>query len=348
MLWQRVVMNKPAQSMVCGEQQSSLHVSPPRDDMNPIAVVIVNYNTRGLLRNCLAMVQAENPSEVVVVDNASSDGSVEMVQAEYPWALLHPNKRNIGYGAAANQGIASCTAKYVLLLNSDTLLHSGALSALTAYLDSDMRAAVVGPRLVNSDGTLQASCYPFPGTLTWFIDNDDLAWLVRRVPVLRNRLLRTWCHTRVRVVPWVKGAAVAIRRSAFEEVKGFDESFFLYFEETDLCRRLKAAGWQTHFAPVTTITHIGEGSTAQRCTDMTVQLVASNIKFCRQHYSAIWSAGLAIIMKGTVLGRLIRDVIRLGIGRDPSKSTRIAADVAAWLRVLLGRWPEQSTRKHSV
>jgi GT2 family glycosyltransferase len=309
----------------------------------PVAVVIVNYNTREFLRACLATVRLEAPCEVVVVDNASSDGSVEMVQADYPWAVVYANKTNLGYGAAANQAIARCTTKYVLLLNSDTLLPIGALQALSTYLDRHPRAAIVGPRLVNSDGSLQASCFPFPGTLSWFLDNDELSWLSRHIPVLRNRLLRTWPHTNARVVPWVKGAALVIRRRAFEEMGGFDESFFLYYEETDLCHRLSTAGWQIHFAPVTTIVHAGEASTVQRCTENTVQLVASSMKFCRQHYSRTWSAGLAMIMKITLLARLIRDTIRLHIESDTSKRTRIAADMAAWKHVLLGHSREQST-----
>src|SRR5262249_32929400 len=161
--------------------------------------------------------------------------------------MLHANKRNLGYGAAANQAVASCTAEYVLLLNSDTLLSSGALKALGDYLDLHPRAAIVGPRLVNSDGTLQASCYPFAGTLEWFLDNDACVQLIRYVPVLRNHCLRTWSHTYARAVPCVKGAALAIRREAFDAVGGFDESFFMYFEEMDLCHRLEAIGWQVHF-----------------------------------------------------------------------------------------------------
>ena len=308
-----------------------------------VAVVIVNYNTREFLRSCLATVQSEAPSEVVVVDNASSDGSAEMVQTDYPWVVLYANRTNRGYGAAANQAIARCTAKYVLLLNSDTLLPSGALQALSTYLERHPRAAIVGPRLLNSDGTLQASCYPFPGTLTWFLDNDDIRWLVRHIPVLRDRLFRTWPHTYARVVPWVKGAALMLRRQAFEEVGGFDDSFFLFFEETDLCHRLSTAGWETHFAPITAVVHVGEASTVQRATDMTVQLVASNLKFCRQHYSRIWSTGLATIMKITILARFVRDTIRAHTERDPSKRARIAADVAAWQRVLLGHSRDRST-----
>jgi len=336
-------MTRVGESLLADEQEPSPSTKPMRGRILPVAVVIVNYNTREFLRTCLATVRLEAPSEVVVVDNASSDGSVEMVRAEYPWAVLYANRTNPGYGTAANQAIAKSTTKYVLLLNSDTILPSGALEDLSTYLDRHPRAAIVGPRLLNSDGTLQASCYPFPGTLGWFFDNDDLRWFSCHIPILRNRLLRTWPHTYPRIVPWVKGAALLIRRQAFEAVGGFDESFFLYFEETDLCHRLSTAGWETHFAPVTTIAHVGEASTVQRCTDMTVQLVASNIKFCRKHYSRTWSACLIMIMKITVLGRFIRDTIRLNTERDPSKHARIAADRAAWKRVFLGQWRGQST-----
>src|SRR4030095_10427800 len=128
--------------------------------MAPIAVVVVNYNTLQHLRACLATVQSERPSEVVVVDNASSDGSVEMVRSEYPWVTLHANRKNLGYGAAANQGVASCTAPYVLLLNDDTLLESGGLRKLSVYLDRHPRAAIVGPRLVNPDGSPQPAWFP--------------------------------------------------------------------------------------------------------------------------------------------------------------------------------------------
>ena len=126
--------------------------------MTSMAVATVNYNAREHLRASLATVRSEAPSEVVVVDNASSDGSAEMVRDDYPWVVLHTNTTNLGYAAAANQAIASCTADYVLLLNSDTLPQPGALQALSAYLDLHPRVAIVGPRLVNPDGTLQ--CKP--------------------------------------------------------------------------------------------------------------------------------------------------------------------------------------------
>jgi len=311
--------------------------APMEAGKTAMAVAIVNYNTREHLRACLATVLTEAPNEVILVDNASSDGSVEMVQADYPDVVLQANKTNVGYGAAANQAIASFTAKYVLLLNADTLLQPGALRALATYLDLHSRAAVVGPRLVNPDGTLQESCYPFAGTLEWVLDNDAWLRLIRYVPVLRNHWLRTWSHTYARVVPCVKGAALAIRREAFDAVGGFDESFFLYFEEMDLCHRLKAAGWQVHFAPVATVVHVGGASTMQYSTEMTVQFVASNLLFCQRHHSRPWFAGLTMIMKGIILARLIRDTVRLRIARDTSKRVTISAELTGWKRLLFGR-----------
>ena len=310
--------------------------------MTLIAVAIVNYNTREYLRACLATVQSEAPIEVVVVDNASTDGSVEMVQADFPTVLLLANKTNLGYGAAANQAIARSSAKYVLLLNSDVLLASGALQALSSYLDLHPRAGVLGPRLVYPDGTLQASCYAFSTPLNTLLEHSSLGHLVRYVPVLRNKYLRTWSHTHARVVAWVKGAALAIRREAFEAVGGFDDSFFMYFEEADLCYRLDAAGWEVHFAPVTTVKHVGAASTNEVRTEMAVQLFISTMQFFRRHYSGIRLTQLIVTMKGIMLARLTIDTVRLRITRNVRKRAKIAENVAIWQRALFGHWQRVS------
>jgi N-acetylglucosaminyl-diphospho-decaprenol L-rhamnosyltransferase len=312
--------------------------------MTSIAVAIVNANTCEHLRACLATVQAEGAGEVVVVDNASADGSVALVQAAYPWVRLQANETNLGYGAGANQAMALCTAPYVLLLNSDTRLQPGALAALSEYLDRHPRAAIVGPRLVNPDGSLQASCSPFPTPLNTLLEISILGRVVGYFPLLRNYYLRTWSHTSARVVPWVKGAALAIRREAFEAVGGFDIAFFMYSEDTDLCYRLAAVNWQVHFAPVTTVTHIGGASTMQLRPDMAVQFLASTLQFYERHSSRIRLAEAVLIVKSLMLARLLRDLLHLGLTRDASQRAQLAADLAAWQRVLLGRWREQRIR----
>ena len=307
--------------------------------MIPIAIAIVSYNTREHLCSCLATVQMEGAREVIVVDNASSDGSPEMVREEYPSATLCANATNLGYGAAANQAIASCTAEYVLLLNSDTLLQSGALKALSDYLTQHPQAAIVGPRLVDPEGQLQASCYPFPTPLNTLLENSTTAILLgrlirRHIPILRNSYLRTWPHTSARLVPWLKGAALAIRRTAFQAVGGFDESYFMYFEDADLCYRLNAAGWQIHFAPVTTVVHVGGASTMQWRTEMAMQLLASTLQFYQQHSSRIRFAEAIMILQGLMLARWTVDTVRLSLSRDPDTRTRLQANVAAWKSML--------------
>jgi GT2 family glycosyltransferase len=299
-----------------------------------IAVAIVSYNTREHLRNCLATVLTETASETVVVDNASSDGSVEMIRSEYPWVVLCANRTNDGYGGAANQAIARCDAPYILLLNSDTRLCAGALQALSAYLDQQPQVAVVGPRLVNPDGTLQASCYPFPTPLHIFAEESALGRLIRYIPGLRRHYLRTWPHTHARTVPWVLGAALAIRREAFEAVGGFDKSFFMYFEEVDLCYRLRAAGWQVHFAPVAMIEHIGGASTRQRSSAMARQLFASAAHFYQRHYSRGRLKQLQLVVAILMLAKITRDAVRLSQVRDIARHWKLVEEMLTWYRIL--------------
>ena len=310
--------------------------------MASIAVVVVNYNTREFLRSCLSAVLREKPSEVIVVDNASSDGSVEMLKASYPGVFLHENRRNIGYGAAANQAISGSNADYLLLLNSDTMVHAGTLHALTTYLDQHPDVAIVGPRLVNPDGSLQPSCYPFPGTIRWYLHYEISGQIIRRTPILAERQQSIWPHSRAQRVPWVMGAALAIRRKAFNAVGGFDESFFMYCEETDLCYRLSTVGWQVHFAPSATVTHVGQASTKQYRTDMAVQHIASKLLFYRRHYSSLRSWILTVMMKSTVLARLLFDIYRRRKVSDAAQFAAMTADIAAWRRVLGGKMEIES------
>jgi len=317
-------------------------------EMSSITVVIVNYNTRQCLRACLATVRLEAPAGVIVVDNASTDGSVDMLQSEFPWVAVQANEANRGYGAAANQAIADCSTKYALLLNADTLLQTGALAALTDYLDRNPRVAIVGPRLVERDGTLQGSCYPFPTPLHTFLENSKSAVFLgrrirQRLPVIRSFYLRTWAHDRPRVVPWIKGAALAIRLDAFNAVGGFDESFFMYFEDADLCYRLKTAGWQVHFCPVTTVVHLGGASTLQQRVKMDVQLLISTVEFYKRHATKFQLARLLLVVKWLMLAKWFGANIRRYLTRDQTKRCQIEDAIAASRAVLLGHWRRQES-----
>ena len=317
--------------------------------MNTFAVCVVSYNTHDLLRACLDSVLA-NPlaaagdslsDSVIVVDNGSTDGTLEMIRSDYSHVQLFTNTRNAGYGAAANQAFAQCQADYVLLLNSDTRLMPDGLVQLRAFLDQHADVAIVGPRLLNPDGTLQPSCFHFPTPLEVFLDVANARKLIGHLPRLRDVYLRTWDHAHPRQVAWVSGAALAIRRSAFEMVHGFDPSFFFYYEETDLCFRLHQTGWKVFFAPVTDVVHVGGASSRSQQTQLTVQLYASLAHFYRQHYTLVARVALALLLQAVALLRWLRDGWQLQRTTNSAKRASLQANVAAWRLMLRGQWMKQ-------
>lgn len=295
-----------------------------------MAAVVVSYNTRDLLRSCLESIRGGGIAEVVVVDNASTDGSPGMVRSEHPGVRLIANRHNPGYGGGANQGIAACRAPYVLLLNSDTLLEPGAAARLAAWLDRHPRCAVAGPRLLNPDGSLQSSCFPWLTPFNVLALNTWLNRLARLLPRFRP----TWRGTPARAGHWVKGAALAIRREAFDAVGGFDESYFMYAEELDLCHRLRAAGWEVHYTPEATVVHVEGASTEQDRHAMAERLFASLELYYRRHHPERL-AGLRRVMKVVLLERIARD--RWKAWRYPERRERLAGDVALWRRMLAER-----------
>ncbi len=295
--------------------------------MQTIAVAIVNWNTRDFLHTCLQGVLAEGPAQVVVADNGSSDGSVEMVRRDFPSVTLLVNPENPGYGTASNRAVSSCSAEYVLLLNSDTEIRPGALRVLGDYLDRYERVGVVGPRLLNPEGTLQESCFPFP----------------RPLFPLTKRFTRAHSPDRPRQVPWVVGAALAIRRTAFQAVGGFDESYHMYFEEVDLAYRLSMAGWETHFTPDAEVIHHIGASTRQRRIEMLLHTRVSGLAFFRRHHRGIpLAVGLAMEYAFT-LGRLLRDSARYCFARSSARRDQLKEDLGVWRELL--RW--RSSAGHS-
>lgn len=305
--------------------------------MTPIAVAVVSFNTREHLRVCLRSARADGAAELVVADNGSLDGSAEMVRWEFPEARLLVDPSNPGYGAAANRAIAATTTPYALLLNADTRLDPGALRSLVAYLDAHPEVAIAGPRLTGADGALQPSCRPFLGTIQLAFEKTPLGPLLARLPMVGDRLLlHHWRHDRPRAVPWVLGAALAIRRLAFDAVGGFDPAFFLYAEEVDLCYRLAAAGWETHFTPAATVLHEGGASTGACRPEMEACRVASARLFYRRHYSRPRAAALSALIACAMLARLGRDRLRLAVTRNARGRARLVEDIAVWRRAVRG------------
>lgn len=227
-----------------------------------LSVIIVSWNTEDLLRRCIASLGehlSDVPHEVVVVDNASSDGSAAMVDAEFPDVRLIRNAANVGFGAANNQGMAAAAGSYLLLLNSDTYLTDDSVARLLSTVRAQPGVGVAQCRLFFPDGRLQYTAYRFPSLHLILFEALGLYKLFpRQAPGI---LLRGyWDHSAERDVDWVIGAFMLMPREVYEQTNGFDERLFLYGEDREWCFRIRQHGWRIRFYPSGSVVHVGHAS----------------------------------------------------------------------------------------
>ncbi len=225
-----------------------------------VSAVVVSFNSRHCLPECVRSLRSESVADVVVVDNASSDGSVEAMLASDPDVTVVATGANLGYGSGANRGVEVAAGDHLLLLNPDTVVEPGTVKALSEALDRDPGLAAVGPRIENVDGTLYPSVRSFPDL--WVAGGHAFLGLVWPAnPFTRRYRMLDWDHGRAAPdVDWVSGACMLVRRSAFEVVGGFDEAYFMYVEDVDLCWRLGRAGWRIGYEPSGRVVHTLGGS----------------------------------------------------------------------------------------
>ena len=258
-----------------------------------LSICLVNWNTRSDLEQALTSVlQADPdlPTEVIVLDNASLDGSADMVAARFPTVQLLRSADNVGFARGYNQAALRTTGRYLLLLNPDTVTHPGALRALVSFLEAHPRVGAAGPRLVNADGSLQFSCRRFPGPVAALFRNTPLGKLFPRNKYTREYLMTDCDHTRESEVDWISGAAMCVRRETWEQVGGFDEGFFMYAEDMDWCRRAHEAGWGVWYVPRAEVMHRIGRSSDQVPLKMVLQFHRSMARFYRKHYAPAWPA----------------------------------------------------------
>jgi N-acetylglucosaminyl-diphospho-decaprenol L-rhamnosyltransferase len=248
-----------------------------------LCIVIVSYNVRDLLRDCLRTLADQR---VIVVDNASADGSAAMVRTEFPTVELIANTDNRGFAAACNQGIATSTEDFVLILNPDTLVTAAALRKLSDIMQAEPRTGACGPRILNPNGSLQPSCRRFPTLPRLLLDEFSFGKLFPRSKFFGDYRMTWWAHDEPREVDQLMGAALLLRRKALEQVGVFDERFFMYFEEVDLCVRLHNAGWKILFVPDAQVMHHGGQSARQELPEATLYRYRSLGAFYRKHYPA--------------------------------------------------------------
>lgn len=296
-----------------------------------LSVILVNWNTCDLLRDCLNSIRAGTAGlkiEIITVDNGSTDASLDMLAAEFPEVAVIANADNRGFAAANNQGLGVARGRHVLLLNTDTLVRGDVLARAVEWLDAHPQVGVMGPRVLNSDGTVQDSVKGWPG----------FRYLARQTLGLRRNRAVNLGLQEAAPVPAVSGCAMFVRRAAIADVGLLDEAFFFYGEETDWCRRFARAGWGVHFAPVGEIVHFGGGAARRLDHRRDVLLTEGTVRLHRKHgglaagvaaYAllAVFNASRGVLWGGIALTR------RPGAQARARHFARVVADYGqAWPR----------------
>lgn len=282
--------------------------------MVDISIIIVNWNTRDLLAQCLQSLASHADSwqpEVFVVDNASEDDSVALVKKQFPWVKLIANNQNVGFARANNQAIHCASGRYILLLNSDTIVLPGALSKLVAFADKHEDIGVLGPALLDATGSLQPSWAKFPTILS------ELRGIHYREKKAYHSAHIAKNQTAYQV-DWLAGACLLVRQEVIAQVGVLDDLFFLYSEETDWCLRIKSAGWHIVYLPEAQIIHLEGGSSERDLPRTSYLLYHSKLLYAHKHFGLRQAIALKI---GFVLLLLIKTGVKLLGGQlDAAKS----------------------------
>lgn len=301
-----------------------------------LSIVIVNWNTSGMLMRCLRAVYETVRNlefEVIVVDNASSDDSVPACRAHFPSAKIIVNSENVGFSRANNQGIAISTGRYILLLNSDAFVHPDCVETVVRFMDAHGDVGAAGCKLLYENGELQRSCTSFPTLATELWQCLYLDRLFPNSKVFGKYWMSYWDMSDSRPVDVVMGSFMMLRRKAIDEVGLLDEDFFFYSEEVDLCYRLWRAGWPVYYIADATATHVWGGSDQSAMGRRLVQLYSSRSHFFRKHYGEASVVLLKCILFCTSLLRSVSGFV-LSLGQTSQRYRKLSRGYWQLMRAL--------------
>ncbi len=309
--------------------------------MPDLSIVIVSWNVRDLLTDCLEAIrsgpvtftigssrsQGKLAIEVIVVDSASNDGTSSVLSTRFPWVKLIQHNENIGFSKGNNIGIAASEAAYVLLLNPDTKVLNDALPKMVGYMIEHPQVGMLGPQLLNEDLSVQSSRRRFPTLCTALFEST---WLQPYAPpkVLKNYYMFDIPDDATARVDWVTGAAMLVRRQVIDEVGGFDESFFMYSEELDWQRRIKAAGWEIVYYPEAKIMHYGGKSSDQIAAQRHIYFQTSKVHYFYKYHGACIAFILRTFLLANYAWQLFLEVTKGALGSK--REMRYQRIVAYW------------------
>jgi GT2 family glycosyltransferase len=271
-------------------------------NITEVSVVVVSWNTQDILCDCLRSIYEQGGEidlEVIVIDNASTDGSVEMVKKDFPQVTLIENSQNRGFAAACNQGIKVAGCRYILILNSDIVICESAIAKTVMYADNHPEVGIVGCQVWENQNTIQMTCFRFPSLLNLLLETFALNRILRKNRFFGREWMLWWTRDSESEVDVVSGMFMLVRRRAIDEVGLMDESYFLLYEETDWCYRFSKAGWKRTFWPGAKIIHVDGGSQSRKQANprMIVQFRKSTLIFYRKHrtFAEYLSARLILV-----------------------------------------------------
>ncbi|MBI2861259.1 MAG: glycosyltransferase family 2 protein [Chloroflexi bacterium] len=283
-----------------------------------LTIAIVSWNVAPLLERCLRSIEtalhqgsgAALRAEVIVVDNASADGSAQLVAAKFPWVQLLGNSTNVGFARACNQAIRVSNSRYIMVLNSDTEIIGDALVTMISYMDRHPQVGVLGPQLLDNDGTALPSRRRFPTLATAFIESTPLQRLFSRHLLLQRYYVADQPAHVVQEIDWLAGACLLARREAIDQVGPMDERFFLYSEELDWCRRMKTAEWKVVYFPEASVLHHEGKSAEQNLAMRQIYFDDSKCKYFGKYHGAFAEMSLRGFLFLTYLFQLTEEAAK--------------------------------------
>jgi hypothetical protein len=300
-----------------------------------VSIIIVSYNTREILGNCLEALYrygTGSDMEVIVADNDSRDDSIAMVKERFPEVRLIANKRNLGFAAANNQAFLQAHGRYIILLNPDAYIGPSSISNAVQFMDKHTECGLCGGKIISPEGRLEPSARRFPSPISKILTLSGLSARFPSSPFFNGHEFGGFAHDHPLEVDWVPGTFTIVRKTTLDDIGTFDERFFMYYEETDLCLRVRKAGWKIFFIPDAEVMHIGGASSKTR-KDKTFDKAGSQVLSFRMRSEWLYyrkNSGLAAVIASSgleLLWYVIRYTKNLILPSGDAQKKRTAASV---------------------
>lgn len=313
-----------------------------------VSVIIVSWNARNYLRQCLDSLSTDvcrHPMEIIVVDNASTDGSPEMVTRDYPNVRLIQTGANLGFARANNVGIAASHGRYLALVNSDVKVLKDCITRLVDFCEQHADVGMVGPHVIGGDGKLQRSCRGFPNLWNMFCRALALDSVFPKSKWFSGYSLSYWSHDVERTVDMLSGCFWLVRKAALEKVGLLDEAFFMYGEDMDWCRRFWNSGWKVVYVPSAEAIHYGGGSSANAPLRFYIERQRADLQYWKKHHSGPAVACFFLVSCLHLILRAVGYTLALGLKRRERQIYRhkVGRSIACLKWMFTGRAPVPKT-----